>query len=91
MPQSHSQPVVSAASPVSRCAADGASRAPLGAVPGGQHGLCTHPADVHGETPGVGRGKSSMERRAEMFGATLSNSFVVFEEFVPKKADIFEL
>lgn len=40
IPQSHSQPVVSAASPVSRCAPDGASGARLAGVPWGQHGLC---------------------------------------------------
>ncbi len=59
-PQSHSQPAVSAASPVSRCTADGASGARIAGVPGGQHGLCPHPDDVHGGTPGVGKGESKM-------------------------------
>lgn len=43
---------------MSGCDADGASGARLHAVPGGQHGLCSDPADVHGETPGAGEGGS---------------------------------
>lgn len=72
--QSHSQPVVSAASPVSRCAADGASGAGLGAVPRGQHGLCPHPGAVYGETAGVGEG----ERRGWTFSScTKIKSFLL--------------
>lgn len=52
--QSHGEPAVSAASQVSRCAADGASGARLRAVPWGQHGLCPHPGAVHGEALGIG-------------------------------------
>lgn len=69
IPQSHSQPAVSAASPVSRCDADGASGARLQAVPGGQHGLCTHPSAVHGATPGIGEGESLVVKLKLRVGA----------------------
>lgn len=69
--QTHSQPVVGSAAPVSRCAAHRVPGARLGAVAGGQHGLCPHPAHVHGETPRVGEGRLRSRRN------TLRNNLIV--------------
>lgn len=79
VPQSHSQPVDSSASPVSRRAAHGASTAQLRAVPGGQHGLCAHANHVHGEASGLGIVERSVEKHYwELFPNTLTVTWIFF-------------
>lgn len=61
--QSHSQPAVSAASAVPGCAAGASSADRLPTEPERQHGLCSHPAVVHGEAPGVSKEELNMQKR----------------------------